>query len=129
METIYKTKDGKEFTNKVIAEKWESLKHSKVTESRTYEYNVISPDQLKQIFELGDIVSMTIVYRDSKYDNRIVEDSEYETFNLDDTGHLDLTDYSHGLFEWSEEEQSYFRTVHGNSWKVELLGIEDVSYW
>ena len=128
MEIIYKTEDGKEFTDEVMAAKWESLKRSKVTESRIYEYDVILPDQLKQIFELGDVVSMTIVYRDSKID-KIVEDSEYETFSLDDTGHLDLTDYNHGLFEWSEEEQSYFRTYYGNSWKVELLGIENVSYW
>ena len=128
METIYKTKDGKEFTDKVMAEKWESLKRSKVTETRSYDYDVISPDQLKQIFELGDVDSMTIIYRDSRTD-QIVEDSEYETFSLDDTGHLNLTDYSHGLFEWSEEEQSYFRLYYASSWKVELLGIKDVSYW
>ena len=126
MKTIYETEDGKTFTNEVMAAKWESLKRNTIT--RSYEYSVISPDQLKEIFELGEIELMTIVYYDSKND-KIIEDSNYEIFRLDDTEHLDCSDYNHGLFDWSEKKQSYFRTYHGNSWKVELLGIKDVHYW
>ena len=128
MEIIYKTKDGMEFSDKGQAEKWESLERVKIEKQHieVEKIKVIPPSQLKTIFEIGDVTSMCLVYRD---DGIVKYDSDYETFSLDETGHLDCTDYYHGLFEWSESEQSYVRVYHGKSWKVEFLGVESVSYY
>lgn len=128
MEIIYKTKDGKEFTDKDKAEKWESLQRTAYSEHIDYYkvHDIISPEELKAIFQIDSVYSMTLLLRDE--DGDITEDSNYETFSLDETGHLDCTDFSHGLLEWSEKENSYFRIVHGREWKVELLGVKDVIY-
>lgn len=127
MEIIYKTKDGKEFTDKDKAEKWEALQRTIFIEKTEREIQLISADNLKEIFQIGDIYNMTLLLKDSRY-NSIVEDSDFEIFLLDETAHLYCSDYSHGLLQWSEKEKSYFRIVQGVEWKVELLGIKNIIY-
>ena len=128
MEIIYKTEDGKEFLDKDMAIKYESLKRETFTQTVKEEYKVIAPSELKSIFEIGHVDYMQFYLRDCE-DGSIELDGDYETCNLDDTGHLHCTDLSHGLLEWDEKEQSYFRIKHGYSWKVELIGIKSVHYW
>lgn len=128
MKVVYKTDDGMEFDNREQAEKYEVLSKNKVTVEETIKrtQNLISPDELKNIFELGEVSDMYFYLKEA--DGTIIRDGCYEAYSLDDTGHLKCTDFNHGLLEWSEEDHSYYRKVHYNFWKVELLGIERVSY-
>lgn len=128
MKVVYKTDDGMEFDNREQAEKYEVLSKNKVTVEETIKrtQNLISPDELKNIFELGEVTDMYFYLKEA--DGTIIRDGCYEAYSLDDTGHLKCTDLNHGLLEWSEEDHSYYRKVHYNFWKVELLGIERVSY-
>jgi hypothetical protein len=128
MKVVYKTDDGMEFDDREKAEKYEVLSKNKVTVEETIKRTrtLISPDELKNIFELGEVSDMDFYLKEA--DGTIVRDGCYEAYSLDDTGHLYCTDLDHGLLEWSEEDHSYYRIVHYNFWKVELLGIERVSY-
>lgn len=128
MKVVYKTDDGMEFDNREQAEKYEVLSKNKVTVEETIKRTrtLISPDELKNIFELGEVSDMYFYLKE--VDGTIIRDGCYEAYSLDDTGHLKCTDLNHGLLEWSEEDHSYYRKVHYNFWKVELLGIERVSY-
>ena len=87
---------------------------------------LISPDELKNIFELGEVSDLSFYLKEA--DGTIIRDGCYESYSLDDTEHLKCTDLNHGLLEWSEEDHVYYRKVHFYFWKVELLGIERVSY-
>ncbi|MBR7080694.1 MAG: hypothetical protein IKI40_09275 [Treponema sp.] len=129
MKVVYKTDDGMEFDDREKAEKYEVLSKNKVTveENIKRTKKLISPDELKNIFELGEVSDMSFYLKE--VDGTIVRDSCYEAYSLDDTGHLKCTDCNHGLLEWSEEDNSYYRKVYGHFWKVELLGIESVSYY
>lgn len=128
MKVVYKTDDGMEFDDREKAEKYEVLSKNKVTVEETIKSTrtLISPDELKNIFELGEVTDMYFYLKEA--DGTIIRDGCYEAYSLDDTGHLKCTDYKHGLLEWSEEDHVYYRKVHFNFWKVELLGIERVSY-
>ncbi len=129
MKVVYKTDDGMEFDDREQAEKYEVLSKNKVTVEETIKRTrtLISPDELKNLFELGEVSDMDFYLKEA--DGTIIRDGCYETYSLDDTGHLKCTDYNHGLLEWSEEDNSYYRKVYGHFWKVELLGIERVSYY
>jgi outer membrane protein assembly factor BamB len=129
MKVVYKTDDGMEFDDREKAERYEVLSKNKVTVEETIKRTrtLISPDELKNIFELGEVSDMYFYLKEA--DGTIVRDGCYEIYFLDDTGHLYCTDLDHGLLEWSEEDHSYYRKVHYNFWKVELLGIERVSYY
>lgn len=127
METIFKTDDGTEFDNSEQALKYEALKRD-IVEIQTVEKRKLIPlSELKNIFEIGSICSLSFLIKDE--DGETEEDGGYETNNIDETGHLECTDFSHGLLEWDSKEQAYFRTVHGYSWRVEILGISRVSYY
>ena len=128
MKVKYETEDRTLFNDKEQAEKYEKLLQNKVTIEIVTKRNVrlISPDELKNIFDLGEVYKMSLYLRNE--DGTIVKEDFYETYSLDNTGHLDCTDYEQGLLEWSEEDNSYYRLLYGYSWKVELLGIERVYY-
>jgi hypothetical protein len=128
MKVVYKTDDGMEFDDRGQAEKYEMLSKNKVTieENIKMTRTLISPDELKNIFGLGEVSDMSFYLK--KADGTIVKDGGYESCSLDDTGHLYCADFNHGLLEWCKNDNSYYRTVHHHSWKVELLGIEHVSY-
>lgn len=128
MTVVYKTDDGKEFESREVAEKWEKIRKEKVEWATTESHNLIPPSELKNIFSIGSILDLRFYLRDLR-NGEIYEDGGYETFFLDESGHLDLSDYSHGLLYWSEDNNCYFRKVHGLEWPVELIGIEEVSYW
>lgn len=126
METIYKTKDGREFSDKEKAETWEKLEKEIIEVATVRKITVIPLSELKKLDSLGYILSLTIIYRDDN--GEIREDSGYEINLIDEKGHLDCSDLQHGLIEWSDEEQAYFRTVHGASRKIDILGIKDINY-
>ena len=129
MKIKYETNDRTLFDDKEQAEKYEKLSQNKVTVEIVTKRNVrlISPDELKSIFDLGEVNRMSLYLRNE--DGTIVKEDFYETYSLDNTGHLDCTDYEQGLLVWSKEDNSYYRLLHGYSWKVELLGIERVYYF
>jgi hypothetical protein len=127
MKTIYKTESGQEFEDMNKALAFEKLEREKISISRGYvEKEVISPKCLKQIFNIGDIYDMTLLLKDEE--GRIYEDSCFEVWLLDETGHLDCSDYNHGIIGWSEKDNTYYYTRHFVSHKVELVGIVSVIY-
>lgn len=128
MKVKYETNDGTLFDNREQAEKYEKFSKNKVTveEVTKRKINLISPDELKNIFEAGEVYFMSFYLRDES--GTITCDGSYEIYSLDSTGHLECSDYELGLLEWSEKYNSYYRTVRGCSWKVELLGIKSVHY-
>lgn len=127
MQVIYKTDDGMEFEDRIQAEKYENLTREKLVINRKEEVKLIPESELKNIFAVGSVRNLCFYLKDE--DGDIDEDGYYETNSIDDSGHLNCTDYSHGLLEWSEEDKAYYRTVYGRSWKVEFLGISKVSYY
>ncbi|MBO7123238.1 MAG: hypothetical protein J6V90_08170 [Treponema sp.] len=128
MEVVYKI-GSKTFYDKEEAKIYEGLPWEKTEILVKEEVKLIPPSKLKDVFDCDKSVTNMFFYiRDKEYGS-VEEDGGYETNGLDETGHLHCTDLSHGLLEWSEKEQTYYRIVHGRSWKVELLGISDVSYW
>ena len=127
MQIIYRTEDGTEFDEASQAEKYERIAREKLVIERKEEIKLIPVSELKNIFDVGSVRNLSFYLKDE--DGDIVEDGFYETNDIDDSGHLNCTDYDHGLFEWSEKDKSYYRIVHGYSWKVELLGISKVSYY
>jgi len=126
MKVIYKTDDGMEFEDRIQAEKYEKLTKEKLVIDSKEEVKLIPVSELKNIFDVGSVCNLFFYLKDE--DGDVVLDGCYETNDIDNSGHLHCTDYAHGLLEWSEKEKSYYRTVHGYSWKVELLGISKVSY-
>lgn len=127
MQIIYKTDSGQEFEDKEKALAYEKLVKEKVSiPVRPMVREVISPKCLKQIFDIGSVFGMTLLLKDEKGD--IYEDSDFEIWTLDNTGHLDCSDQYHGLIEWSEEDNTYYWTRHFVSRKIELVGIVDVDY-
>lgn len=128
MKIKYETDDGKLFDSREQAEKYEEFSKNRVTveEVTKRKINLISPDELKNIFEAGEIYFMSFYLRDES--GTITCDGSYETYSLDETDHLECSDYERGLLEWSEKDNSYYRIIHGFSWKVELLGIDHVHY-
>ena len=127
MKVIYKTDDGKEFEDRTQAEKYEKLTKEKLVISRKEEVKLIPLSELKNIFDIGSVIDLSFYIKNE--DGAIEEDGFYETNMIDDSGHLNCSDYAHGLLEWSEEGKTYYRIVHGRYWKVELLGISKVSYY
>ena len=127
MKTIFKTDDGTEFDNSEQAFKYEALKREIVNIPIVKERKITPLSELKSIFEIGSIDSLYFLIKDE--DGEIKEDGNYETNSLDETGHLECTDFNHGLLEWSNKEQAYFRIVYGRSQKVEILGITKVYYY
>ena len=127
MTTIFKTGDGTEFDNSKQALKYEALKRDTVEIPIVEKRKLIPLSELEKIFEIGDVNNILLLIKDE--DGDIDEDGYYETNSIDETGHLECTDLNHGLLEWSNAEQAYFRTVCGHSWKVEILGILKVSYF
>jgi hypothetical protein len=127
MRTVFETRDGTKFDNSEQALKYEALKRDIVEIPRVEKRKLIPLSELKNVFEIGDVCSLMFLIKDE--DGDINEDGNYETNGIDETGHLECTDFNHGLLEWDNEEQAYFRTVHGHSWKVEILGISTVSYY
>ena len=127
MDIVYKV-GSKTFYDKEEAEIYESLPWEKTEIVTKKEVKLIPMSKLKDIFNCGKrVTNLSFYIRDE--DGSVEEDGWYETNMLDKTGHLNCTDLSCGLLEWSEKEQAYYRTVYSRSWKVELLGISDVSYW
>jgi hypothetical protein len=127
MRTIFETCDGTKFDNSEQALKYEALKRDIVEIPRVEKRKCIPLSELKNVFEIGDVCSLMFLIKDE--DGDIEEDGNYETNGIDETGHLECTDFEHGLLEWNNKEQAYFRTVYGHSWKVEILGISKVSYY
>lgn len=127
MEIVYKTDDGTEFSNRMQALKYEALKRDTIEIPTVEKRKLISLSELENIFELGDVCDLRFLIKGE--DGEIKEDGYYETNRIDETGHLECTDFNHGLLMWNNAEQAYFRTVHGYSWKVEILGISSVSYY
>lgn len=128
MDIIFKVGD-KTFYDKKEAEIYENLPWEKTEIVTKEEVKLIPPSKLKDIFDCGKSVTNLSFYIRNEVDGSVKEDGGYETNSLDKTGHLHCTDLSHGLLEWDKEERAYYRIVHGYSWKVELIGISDVSYW
>lgn len=126
MKTIFKTDDGTEFDNSEQALKYEALKREIIEIPKVEKVKLISLSELKNIFELGSVYNLYFLVKDE--DGEVKEDGGYETNDIDETGHLECTDLGHGLLEWDSKEQTYFRIVHGRSWKVEILGISKVYY-
>ena len=127
MRTIYKTEDDKEFEDKGKALAYEKLKREKVIiPTKPIEKEVIATKCLKQIFDLGSVYGMTLLLKNEK--GNMYEDSDFETWDLDETGHLICTDVSHGLLEWSAENNIYYWIQPQVVRKVELIGIIDVIY-
>ena len=128
MKIIYRTDDGQEFEDKGMALAYELLERKKASiPVRPNEKEVISPKCLKQIFDIGSVYGMTLLLKDEE--GTVYEDSNFETWDLDETEHLDCTDYSHGLLEWNEEDNTYYWTQYRVARKVELIGIVNVSYY
>lgn len=127
MKVIYKTDSGQEFRDKDKALAFEALERVKISVPvREVEKEVISPKCLKQIFDIGSIYSMTLLLKDEE--GRLYDDSDFDVWLLDKTGHLDCSDYQHGLIQWSEKDNTYYYTRHFVSHKVELVGILRVVY-
>lgn len=127
MDIVYKVGD-KTFYDKEEAEAYEKLPWEKTEITFKKEVKLVPQSKLKDIFDCGkSVASLSFYVRDE--DGIIDKDGGYETNSLDETGHLHCTDLHHGLLEWDKEEQAYYRIVHALSWKVELIGISDVSYW
>ena len=127
MKVIYKTDDGKEFEDRIQAEKYEKLTKEKLVIDRKEEVKLIPLSELKNIFDVGSVIGLSFYIKNE--DGVVEEDGFYETNMIDDSGHLNCSDYDHGLLEWSEEDKTYYRIVHDRYWKVELLGISKVSYY
>lgn len=127
MQIIYRTGDGTEFDNASQAEKYERITREKLVIEKKEEIKLIPESELKNIFDVGSVYNLLFYLKDE--DGDIDEDGFYETNAIDDSGHLNCTDYEHGLLEWSEKDKSYYRIVHGHAWKVEFLGISKVSYY
>ena len=127
MKVIYKTDDGKEFEDRIQAEKYEKLTKESLVIDRKEEVKLIPVSELKNIFDIGSVGNLNFYIKNE--DGAIEEDGFYESNMIDDSGHLNCTDYAHGLLEWSEEDKAYYRIIHGRSWKVELLGISKVNYY
>ena len=127
MKVIYKTDDGKEFEDRIQAEKYEKLTKESLIIDRKEEVKLIPVSELKNIFDIGSVGNLNFYIKNE--DGAIEEDGFYESNMIDDSGHLNCTDYAHGLLEWSEEDKAYYRIIHGSSWKVELLGISKVNYY
>ena len=126
MDIIYKV-GSKTFRDKEEAEIYESLPWEKTEIVTKKEVKLIPMSKLKDIFDCGkDVTNLSFYIRDE--DGSVEEDGWYETNMLDETGHLNCTDLSHGLLEWDEKEQAYYRIVYSHKWEVELIGISDVSY-
>ena len=126
MDIMYKVGD-KTFYDKEEAEAYEKLPWEKTEIVVKEEVKLVPPSKLSDIFKHSKSVqSMSFYVRDE--DGNVEEDGGYETNNLDETGHLHCTDLHHGLLEWDKKEQAYYRIVHALSWKVELIGISDVTY-
>lgn len=127
MKIIYRTDSGQEFEDKEKALTYELLERETVTiPVKTIKQEVISPKCLKQIFDIDSVYGMTLLLKDEEGD--VYEDSDFEIWSLDNTGHLDCSAYSHGLLEWNEEDNTYYWTRYGVSKKVELIGIVNVIY-
>lgn len=127
MKVIYKTDSGQEFEDKDKALAFEALERTTISVPvRVGEKKVISPKCLKQIFDIGDVYNMTLLLKDDE--GHLYEDSCFEVWLLDETGHLDCSDYYHGLIQWSEKDNTYYYTRHFVSHKVELVGISHVIY-
>lgn len=126
MTVVYKVR-GQEFWNKETAEKYEKLPLQDMTVKVEKTLSLIPMDKLKEVFAIGSVCNLKFYIRDCE-DDSLEEDGWYETNSIDETGHLNCTDLEHGLLEWYEEEKCYYRTVHGYSWKVDILGISSVSY-
>lgn len=127
MKTIYKVDDGTEFKDITQAKLYEDLARQEIEVIHKKKVKFIPESELGKIFNIGSISSLCFYLKEENGD--ITEDGGYETNMIDDTGHLDCTDLNHGLLEWSEEDQTYYRIVYGHSWKVELLGISKVNYF
>lgn len=127
MDIVYKV-GSKTFYDKEEAETYEKLPWEEMEIVTKKEVKLIPPSKLKDIFDCGRSVTNLVFYIRDEEDGSVEKDGWYETNSLDETGHLNCTDLNHGLLEWSEEEQSYYRTVYGYSRKVEVLGVSDVSY-
>lgn len=128
MRIKYEADDGTLFDDREQAEKYEKLSKNMITieEVTKRKISLVSPAELKNIFEAGEVSFMSFYLRDES--GTITYDGSYETYSLDSTGHLECTDYELGLLEWSKKDNSYYKTVRGHSWKVELLGIKSVHY-
>ena len=126
MDIVYRV-GSKTFYDKEEAEIYERLPWEKTKIVTMREVKLVPPSKLKDIFGCGRSVTNLFFYiRDE--DGNVEEDGGYETNSLDETGHLNCTDLIQGLLEWDEKEQAYYRVVHSHSWKVELIGVSDVSY-
>lgn len=127
MKVIYKTESGQEFEDKDKALAFEALERETISVPvREVEKEVISPKCLRQIFDIGSIDHMTLLLKDE--DGRMYDDSDFEVWLLDKTGHLDCSDYNHGLIQWSEKDGTYYYIRHSTYRKVELVGILRVVY-
>ena len=126
MTIIYKTESGQEFTDKEKALAFDELKTESVTYTEKRTVKFIPATELKKIFDIGIVWRMSFYIEDETGDIKL--DGDYETNQLDKSGHLHCTDLNHGLFEWDEKEQSYYRTLYGHSWKVKLLGFKHITY-
>lgn len=127
MKIIYRAGDGTEFDDASQVEKYERITRKELVIERKEVVKLIPESELKNIFDVGSVAYLNFYLKDD--DGDIDEDGYYETNDIDDSGHLNCTDYGHGLLEWSNKDNSYYRIVHGHSWKVEFLGISKVSYY
>lgn len=128
MDIIFKVGD-KTFYDKKEAEIYENLPWEETEIVTKKEVKLVPPSKLKDIFNCDKSITDLFFYLRDERDGCVKEEGGFETNSLDETGHLHCTDLSQGLLEWSEKEQTYYRIIHGYSWKVELIGISDVSYW
>ena len=126
MRIIYKADDGTEFESREQCEKYDQIHIEHVQYTEIHDINLIPPREFPRLFEIGYIDRMYIYVRDLK--DGSVDYNSYETYSLDETGHLDCTDPDYGCLGWSGKDNCYYRTVHGYSWKVDVLGVKNVSY-
>lgn len=126
MTIVYKAKDGSEFKDETTCKKYESITSKCIEYTEKNKVTLIPPSEFEKVFVIGypdmEVWVQTLKDGDVTYDR-------YETYSLDETGHLNCTDYSCGLLEWSDEDKCYYRTIHAHSWKVEVLGVKNVIYW
>lgn len=129
MVTIYRVGDV-EFVDKEQALKYEALISCKETVSymNSEKKTVFPLSCLQEIFNVGTVSSMSLLMRDKATERVYIDDDLYETYFLDDSGHLDCTDLHCGLLYWNKKFQSYYRTVYSKDWAVEVLGILKVDY-
>lgn len=126
MKIVFQAKDGKCFDDEIACKKYEDLltEHIEYTEKR--ELDLFPPSEFVKLFNVGDIESMRVYERNSE-DGRVTS-NVYETYGLDPYGNLDCTDLHAGVLCWSNEDNCYYHTIYGRSWKVEVLGVKDVLY-